>query len=100
MLTRLVALHFPIPATTVYVVLPVGVPTGSRLDGSSRVTEGDQLNFKPSPVACRLTGSVRQIVLSGSASSVTKSTTRTRMESVLMQPRSLSVTKYFVVIFG
>src|SRR5687768_4818241 len=97
------AKHFPIEALTVYVVCCVGATNGSlSVESSIGLPAGLLVHekYKPSVIGCNCVVSVRQIVCGGPASSVTKSTTRTRTESVLIQPFSFNVATYIVVDFG
>ena len=54
--------------------------------GLSKVEEGLQTKYKPSPVGFKTIVSLRQIVVSLPGDSVTKSTTRTLIESELTHP--------------
>src|SRR5437868_2209766 len=101
MVTASVALHFPILAVTWYVVVPFGTVSGFLIFGLvNELVISAHWYFSPSPVGFSITVSVRQIVSSGPAFSVTKSTTRTRTRLVFTQPLSFKVTVKVVVDLG
>src|SRR5882724_9663416 len=78
----------------------VGEAFGFFMLALSSVVAGLHKKYNPSPDGFKRIVSPRQMVESLPGFKVTKSTTRTRTESVFTHPSWLSSTVYVVVIFG
>ncbi len=90
----------PIKAEIRQDVVATGFALGLIIFALLKPTEGVHKNRRPSDDANNCTESVRQMVVSPRACSVTKFTTRTFTESRFIHPLSSNRTVYFVVVVG